>query len=149
MAKVVTTVYLEEHQKSALEQIASERGERTATILREAIEWYIGITPYLRGQLGELVNVYEELPPQAIIARLIAEDERRRNDRNTKENGIKAIKQDTEAINKTTLGTAHKLDMLYDLVAGDLSRFQTIEAARAAGCDDVEEFDEEGMMKDE
>lgn len=136
MAKVVTTVYLEEHQKSALEQIASDRGERTATILREAVEWYIGITPYLRGQLGELTNVYQELPPQAIIARLIAEDERRRSGRNTKEAGIQAIKLDTEQI-INILSNADPMVIL-----------QSIAAARVVGCEDAAMYDDDGIMKD-
>lgn len=133
MAKKVTTVYLEEHQKEALEAIASDRGERVATVLREAIEWYTAITPYLRDQLGELTRVYEELTPHAIIGRLIADDERRRNGRNTKEAGIQAIKMDTEQI----------ISIL--LRADAAAILQSIAAARAAGCDCADEFDDNGM----
>lgn len=132
MAKKITTVYLEEHQKESLERVAEERGERVATVLREAVEWYMAITPYLRKTIGELSSIYEELTADAIISRLIAEDERRRNKRNTKESGIKSIKMDTEQI----------IEIL--MKADAMEILQSISAARAVGCDCVEGFDKDG-----
>ncbi|HSG61620.1 MAG TPA: hypothetical protein VLA24_09325 [Pseudomonadales bacterium] len=143
--KKITTVYLEDHQKVALEEIATERGERVATIIREALEWYTAITPYLRGQLGELVDIYEELPPSAIIGRLISDDERRRNGRNTKESGIREIVQSTGRIEDVTQRTAERVEDIRALLMPRIEKLATIEAARAAGCDDVGGFDEEGV----
>lgn len=145
MAKKITTVYFEDRQKEALESIATERGERVATVIRQAVDWYIGITPYMRDQLGELTSIYTELSPDAIIARLVADDERKRNNRNTKELGIQAIKQDTEKINDTTLSIQQELAELRALVIPKLERLMTLEAAMNSVCDCAPNYDEEGM----
>lgn len=93
-----TTVYLSDEHLEQLSNEVERTGQKTAEIIRNALSWYFGLRDISRDALIELLTVYEEFTPEQIIIKLVADDKCRREERNTTENGIAAIKEDTGKI---------------------------------------------------
>lgn len=93
-----TTIYLSDEHQEQVTSEAKRTGQKSSEIIRNALSWYFDLRAVSRDALTELLTVYEEFTPEQIIIKLVADDKRRRDERNTKENGIAAIKEDTAKI---------------------------------------------------
>lgn len=93
-----TTIILSDETEKALKRLQSGMNMSQSDIVRFAISWLDTVREFPREHLVELRKIHIDMTDEQILLRLVTENKMRRENKNTKENGIIAIKEDTTAI---------------------------------------------------
>lgn len=76
-----TTVFLSDEHINQVSEEAERTRLKSAEIIRNALTWYFAFRNVTRdsfGEFTELLKVYEEMTPEQILIKLIADDKRLR-----------------------------------------------------------------------
>lgn len=93
-----TTIILSDESVQALKRLQESMNLSQSDVVRFAVSWLDAMRSFPREHLVELRGIYLDLTDEQILAKLVSDDRLRRENKNTKENGIIAIKEDTTRI---------------------------------------------------